>query len=460
MFRWLAGRGATRRQVARELARITDEAWHRAVGDHSFLMGLSSAENNALRERAAWLLASKAFIGAQGLVVTDEIRLAIAIQAALPILNLDLVLYEGWTDIVIYPGGFLIPRTEIDEAGVVHETMQEASGEAWEGGPVILSWEDAGPDASHATNVVIHEFAHKLDLHAGGADGLPSLSVHPQINPRQWRRVLDTSFEDFHHALIAIEAAIPHDIDPESEAAAAWFATLPLDPYAATDRGEFFAVSTEAFFVDPLPLAKALPQWYGLLAQYYRQDPVCRLVPISSNREIGLNFRDHVFYRMSNVPSFDVVSEVDKHELSNAVDQANRELATRFDFKGSDASFELEGYEVTQVASSAFQLKQMLDILRGRLSARGIDVRCIEAADPLENLGGARQKITIRQGIEQSVSKKLIAAIKQAKIKVDMQINGDKLRISGKKRDDLQEAIALLRKTDVELPLQYQNFRD
>ncbi|MBV6272825.1 YajQ family cyclic di-GMP-binding protein [Alcaligenaceae bacterium CGII-47] len=160
------------------------------------------------------------------------------------------------------------------------------------------------------------------------------------------------------------------------------------------------------------------------------------------------------------MPSFDVVSEVDKHELSNAVDQANRELATRFDFKGSDASFELEGYEVTQVASSAFQLKQMLDILRGRLSARGIDVRCIEAADPLENLGGARQKITIRQGIEQSVSKKLIAAIKQAKIKVDMQINGDKLRISGKKRDDLQEAIALLRKTDVELPLQYQNFRD
>lgn len=163
---------------------------------------------------------------------------------------------------------------------------------------------------------------------------------------------------------------------------------------------------------------------------------------------------------MSAVPSFDVVSEVDKHELSNAVDQANRELATRFDFKGSDASFELEGYEVTQVASSAFQLKQMLDILRGRLSARGIDVRCIDAADPLENLGGARQKITIRQGIEQAVSKKLIAAIKQAKIKVETQINGDKLRVSGKKRDDLQDAIALLRKTDVELPLQYQNFRD
>lgn len=160
------------------------------------------------------------------------------------------------------------------------------------------------------------------------------------------------------------------------------------------------------------------------------------------------------------MPSFDVVSEVDKHELKNAVDQANRELATRFDFKGSAAEFELEEFVVTQVAPSAFQLKQMIDILRGRLSARGIDVRCLEVSDPLENLAGARQKVTIRQGIEQPSSKKLIAAIKAAKIKVECQINGDKLRVTGKKRDDLQEAIALLRKTDIDLPLQYQNFRD
>src|SRR3546814_16084235 len=107
------------------------------------------------------------------------------------------------------------------------------------------------------------------------------------------------------------------------------------------------------------------------------------------------------------MPSFDVVSEVDKHELSNAVDQANRELATRFDFKGTDAKFELEEFVVTQVAPSAFQLKQMIDILRGRLSARGIDVRCLTVADPLDNLGGARQKITVRQGIEQPVAKQL-----------------------------------------------------
>ncbi len=160
------------------------------------------------------------------------------------------------------------------------------------------------------------------------------------------------------------------------------------------------------------------------------------------------------------MPTFDVVSEVDKHELSNAVDQASRELATRFDFKGSDARFELDGYVVTQSASSVFQLNQMLDILRGRLSARGIDVRCLDVASPLENLGGARQKITIKQGIEQAISKKLIAALKSNKMKVEAQINGEKLRISGKKRDDLQAAIALLRKTDVELPLQFENFRD
>jgi uncharacterized protein YajQ (UPF0234 family) len=160
------------------------------------------------------------------------------------------------------------------------------------------------------------------------------------------------------------------------------------------------------------------------------------------------------------MPSFDVVSEVDKHELTNAVDQANRELVNRFDFKGTDAKFELDGFVVTQVASSAFQLKQMIDILRSRLSARSIDVRCMDIADPLENLGGARQKITVKQGIEQVVSKKLIASIKEAKLKVETQITGDKLRITGKKRDDLQDAIALLKKADVPLPLQFNNFRD
>lgn len=160
------------------------------------------------------------------------------------------------------------------------------------------------------------------------------------------------------------------------------------------------------------------------------------------------------------MPSFDVVSEVDKHELTNAVDQAKRELGNRFDFKGVDASYELEGYTITQSAPSVFQLNQMLDILRGRLAARGIDVRSLDVQKPDENVAGARQNIIVRQGIEQAQSKTLIAALKAAKLKVQAQIMGDKLRVTGKKRDDLQAAISLLREADVDIPLQFQNFRD
>jgi uncharacterized protein YajQ (UPF0234 family) len=160
------------------------------------------------------------------------------------------------------------------------------------------------------------------------------------------------------------------------------------------------------------------------------------------------------------MPSFDVVSEIDKHELTNAVDQANRELGNRFDFKGSNARFELDDGVVTQFAPSDFQLKQMLDILRGRLAARGIDLRCLDVAEPEVNLAEARQKIAVKQGIEQPVAKKIVTAIKAAKLKVEAQNNGDKLRVSGKKRDDLQVAIAVLRAGEFGLPLQFDNFRD
>ncbi|MEG3192427.1 YajQ family cyclic di-GMP-binding protein [Lysobacter sp. D1-1-M9] len=160
------------------------------------------------------------------------------------------------------------------------------------------------------------------------------------------------------------------------------------------------------------------------------------------------------------MPSFDVVSEVDQHELTNAVDQANRELATRFDFKGVEAKFELDDQVISQSAPSDFQLKQMDDILRARLIARGIDVRCLEFGDVETNLAGARQKVTVKQGIERDLAKKIVAEIKQAKLKVESQINGDKLRISGKKRDDLQSAMALLKGGDFERPLQFDNFRD
>jgi len=160
------------------------------------------------------------------------------------------------------------------------------------------------------------------------------------------------------------------------------------------------------------------------------------------------------------MPSFDVISEVDKHELTNAVDQASRELTTRFDFKGTEATYTLDDYTITQAAPSEFQLQQMLDILRGRLAARKIDIRALDVAEPETNLGGSRQKITVKQGIEQPVAKKLVAALKAAKLKVEAQINGDKLRVSGKKRDDLQQAMAVLRGAEVELPLQFDNFRD
>ncbi len=160
------------------------------------------------------------------------------------------------------------------------------------------------------------------------------------------------------------------------------------------------------------------------------------------------------------MPSFDVVSQVDKHELTNAVDQANRELGNRFDFRGTESRYALEGYVVRQSAPSDFQLKQMLEILRGRLAARGIDLRCLDVAEPEVNLAGARQAVTIKQGIEQPVAKQVIAAIKGAKLKVEAQIHGEKLRISGKKRDDLQLAMALLRKLELPVPLQFENFRD
>lgn len=160
------------------------------------------------------------------------------------------------------------------------------------------------------------------------------------------------------------------------------------------------------------------------------------------------------------MPSFDIVSEVTKHELVNAVDQANRELRTRFDFKNVEASFTLEEAVVTLSAPSEFQLQQMLDILRARLVARSIDLRCLDVADPEVNLANARQKATIKQGIEQKLAKKIVATLKEAKLKVDAQINGDKLRVNGKKRDDLQAAIALLKGAELEQPLQFENFRD
>lgn len=160
------------------------------------------------------------------------------------------------------------------------------------------------------------------------------------------------------------------------------------------------------------------------------------------------------------MPSFDVVSNFDAHEVSNAVDQANREVHTRFDFKGTGSKYELEGQLITLTTQSDFQLKQMLDILRQKLSKRGVDVRCIKEEDPQITLSQATQVVLLRKGIETLLAKSLVKTIKGRKLKVQTAIQGDKLRVSGKKRDDLQSVISLLKDTDVDLPLQYENFRD
>ncbi|WP_110687886.1 YajQ family cyclic di-GMP-binding protein [Salinicola aestuarinus] len=161
------------------------------------------------------------------------------------------------------------------------------------------------------------------------------------------------------------------------------------------------------------------------------------------------------------MPSFDIVSEFDRHEATNAVDQANREIQTRFDFRGVDASFALEGDTVSLEADAEFQLQQMLDVLRAKLIGRGIDARCMEIEDAQTAGVKARQQVNLKQGLEQADAKAIVKQLKDAKLKVQAAIQGDKVRVSGKKRDDLQQAIALLKgETGPDLALQYNNFRD
>ena len=160
------------------------------------------------------------------------------------------------------------------------------------------------------------------------------------------------------------------------------------------------------------------------------------------------------------MPSFDVVSEIDLHEVTNAVDQASREVGTRFDFKGTDSRFEQEAHEIRMTSQSEFQLEQMLDVLRGKMAKRGIDVQSMEVAEPEASGKTVRQKITMRHGIDAEMARKIVRSIKDSKLKVQASIQGDKVRVTGKKRDDLQEAIAILRQSEVGLPLQFNNFRD
>ncbi|HEY6823547.1 MAG TPA: YajQ family cyclic di-GMP-binding protein [Steroidobacteraceae bacterium] len=160
------------------------------------------------------------------------------------------------------------------------------------------------------------------------------------------------------------------------------------------------------------------------------------------------------------MPSFDAVSELNSHEVANAVDQANRELAQRFDFKDTGARFELRDFSVTLHAQVDFQLKQMLEILKLRLSKRGIDLGCLELKEPHTTLSSAQQEVVLRHGIDADTGRKITRLVKDSKLKVQASIQGDKVRITGKQRDDLQAAIALLRTAKLDVPLQFTNFRD
>lgn len=161
------------------------------------------------------------------------------------------------------------------------------------------------------------------------------------------------------------------------------------------------------------------------------------------------------------MPSFDIVSEVDKHELTNAIDQSNKEVSTRFDFKGTDSKFELNDLEIKMITETEFQLDQMYNVLTSKLSRRDIDLRAIELKEPDVQLKTAKQSVMVHQGLDAPIAKKIVKIIKDAKLKVQTQIQGESVRVTGKKRDDLQEAIALLKaQEDFERPLQFNNFRD
>jgi len=262
--------------------------WARLRSRHAFLAALSDEESRRLWQLCDEFIEGKQINAAGEHVLTEEIVTSIAVQACLPVLELGLQAYPDFTEIIVYPGEFVVEREIIDEVGVVHQMREALAGEAWEGGPVVLSWEDASglsgdnifnqPDMP-ASNVVIHEFAHKLDMSNGAVDGLPQFyrSLHTELNATHWCTEFDAALADFRKRLDDLEDILPPDLDPESPQASVWYAELPLDPYAAENEGEFFSVCAEAFFVDPHRLAAAYPALYDLLKRYFRQDPGARL---------------------------------------------------------------------------------------------------------------------------------------------------------------------------------------
>lgn len=235
-------------------AAIPEELWQRTVSELPFLAALDAADRQRLRALSEAFLAEKEFTAAGGLVLSDEICVAIATQGCLPILNLGLAAYSDWIGIVVYPDEFIVPREIHDEDGVVHEFADVLSGEAWQGGPLLVSWHDVQM-AGEGYNVVIHEFAHKLDMLNGEADGMPEL--HSGLDAAEWERVFTAAYDDFCARVDRDEETI-------------------IDPYASNDPAEFFAVFSESFFELPDVVHHEYPLVYGLLQRYYRQDPLTR----------------------------------------------------------------------------------------------------------------------------------------------------------------------------------------
>jgi len=274
MFKALLARLATANRVA-----IPDDLWQQALAALPCAARLDETDRERLRALCGELLAAKEMAAADDFELTAAIQVRIAVQACLPILNLGSDWYRGWTSIVVYPSDFVAPRRITDDDGVVHEYDEPVSGEAWEGGPVVVAWDadEVRPARDHwCHNVVIHEFTHKLDMLNGDADGVPPFDprLHAGLDARQWRRTLADAFGRFSAELDLIEAELPATLDPDSDAARPYYAHLPLDPYAAHDEGEFFAVSSEQFFVDPQRLVRAFPEWYAALTRFFRQDPL------------------------------------------------------------------------------------------------------------------------------------------------------------------------------------------
>ncbi len=253
--RWLQARRERRDARILERRAIPDALWQLTLARYPFLTLRSAPDLCKLREMATLFLARKEFSGAHGLEVCDEMAVAIAAQACLPVLELGLDWYESFVGIVIHPDLVTVRREHMDEAGVVHEYDESLAGEAMEGGPVMLSWRDvadSGDSAEYGYNVVIHEFAHVIDMRDGVADGVPPLPNRAARD--RWLAVFEAHF-----------AALCKEVDRGAEPL--------LDPYATESLEEFFAVASETFFVAPIELRAEHPALYTELAGFYRQNP-------------------------------------------------------------------------------------------------------------------------------------------------------------------------------------------